>query len=208
LDEEEEEEDRGQVLPDRWEPAPPSPEPAPVARGPSPGAGAKAPATRQSTTKAARAAEAPAYASEAPARVAEAPVHAVKPTRAVEVAEGAAAAAPATPTTSAGTSKKRKWAFSSLRYGVTIRGVTCPTSGGLTIRVHVRRVAPTVPPLAPAKVLRADAFVPTRRRSLRAPRAGASPAVMVSEASRGAGEAFGSRLATSTVEPQWAAAEA
>jgi hypothetical protein len=35
-EEEEGEEDRGQVLPDRWGPAPPSPEPTPVAREPSP----------------------------------------------------------------------------------------------------------------------------------------------------------------------------
>jgi hypothetical protein len=47
----------------------------------------------------------------------------------------------------------------------------------------VRRVAPTVPSLAPAKVLSADASVPTRQRSSRAPRAGASTAATASEAS-------------------------
>jgi hypothetical protein len=83
-----------QVLPDRWEPAPPSPEPAPVAGAPSPGADTEASATRQSTMEAARAAEAPARGAE-PARVAE-------------VVGGATAAAPAAPTTSAGTLRKRK----------------------------------------------------------------------------------------------------
>jgi hypothetical protein len=34
-------------------------------------------------------------------------------------------------------------------------------------RLRVRKVEPTVPPLAPAKVLRSDAAVPTRRRSSR-----------------------------------------
>jgi hypothetical protein len=55
-------------------------------------------------------------------------------------------------------------------------------------------------PLAPAKVLRADASVPTRRRSSKAPRAGASTAAMASEALRGAAEASGSLTATLTVE--------
>jgi hypothetical protein len=94
-EEEEEEEVREQVLPDKWEPAPPSPEPAPVAGVASPGAGAEAPATKQSATEAARDAEAPA--------------------RVAEMVGGAAAAAPAAPATSAGTSRKRKRAFSSLR---------------------------------------------------------------------------------------------
>jgi hypothetical protein len=105
-DEEEEEEEeevvREQVLPDMWEPAPPSPEPAPVAGEPSPGAGAEVPATRRSVTEAARAAEAPARASEASVR-------------AGEMVGGEAAASPTAPATSAGTSRKRKCAFSSLR---------------------------------------------------------------------------------------------
>jgi hypothetical protein len=46
-------------------------------------------------------------------------------------------------------------------------------------------------PLAPAKVLRVDASVPTRRRSLRALRAGTSTAATASGASRGATEASG-----------------
>jgi hypothetical protein len=91
-EEEEEEEVREQVLPDRWEPAPPSPESVLVAGVPSPGAGAEAPATRQSATEAARATEAP--------------------TREAEMVGGAVAAAPAAPATSAGTSRKRKRAFS------------------------------------------------------------------------------------------------
>jgi hypothetical protein len=101
-EEEEEEEVRGQALPDRWEPAPPSPEPAPVAGAALSGAGAGAPVPRQSTTEAVRAAE-------APERVSEAPTHAV------ERAGGAAAVAQAAPATSAGTSRKRKRAFSSSR---------------------------------------------------------------------------------------------
>ena len=60
----------------------------------------EAPATRQSTTEALRAPEAPAHEAEAPAR-------------AVEMAGGAAAAVPAAPASSAGTSRKRKHAFSS-----------------------------------------------------------------------------------------------
>jgi hypothetical protein len=63
-------------------------------------------------------------------------------------------------------------------------------------------------PLAPAKVLRADASIPTRRRSSRAPQAGASTVATTSRASRGAAKASGSRLATSTVEPRQAAEEA
>jgi hypothetical protein len=64
---------------------------------------------RQSTTGVARAAEAPVRVSEASARAAEAPA------RAVERAGGAAAVAQAAPATSAGTSRKRKRAFSSSR---------------------------------------------------------------------------------------------
>jgi hypothetical protein len=72
-------------------------------------------------TKAARAAEVPTRATEAPARAVEAPVRAAEPARvvesarAVEVVGGAAAAVAAVPMTSAGTSMKRKRAFSSLR---------------------------------------------------------------------------------------------
>jgi hypothetical protein len=49
------------------------------------------------------------------ARAAEAPACVAEPARVVEVVGGAAEAAPAAPTTSAGTSRKRKRAFSSLR---------------------------------------------------------------------------------------------
>jgi hypothetical protein len=41
----------------------------------------------------------------------------------------------------------------------------------------VRRVAPTIPALAPAKALKSDASVPTRRLSSRASRAAESAAV-------------------------------
>jgi hypothetical protein len=53
-------------------------------------------------------------------------------------------------------------------------------------RLRVRRVAPTVPPLAPAKVLRSDAAVPTRRCSSSASRATASTTTAASRDSRGA----------------------
>jgi hypothetical protein len=64
-----------------------------------------------------------------------------------------------------------------------------------------------VPPLAPAKVLRTDASVPTRRRSLRAPRAGVSTAAAAGESSQGAAEASRPRPADRPVVPQPAAVE-
>jgi hypothetical protein len=67
--------------------------------------------------------------------------------------------------------------------------------GCLISHFHVHRVAPTVPPLAPAKVLRSDAAVPTRRRSSWAPRVAESTTTAASE---------GPRSATATVEPQQA----
>jgi hypothetical protein len=60
------------------------------------------------------------------------------------------------------------------------------------VRFCVRRVAPTVPALAPTKALRSDASVPTRRRSSRAPRAAESAAAS-SEPPRGAAAVAGSR---------------
>jgi hypothetical protein len=63
-------------------------------------------------------------------------------------------------------------------------------------------------PLAPAKVLRADASVPTRRRSLRATRAAVGTAVTASGGSQDAAKAPGPRPATSTTEPQQAVAKA
>jgi hypothetical protein len=77
----------------------------------------------------------------------------------------------------------------------------------LTVCFHFRKVVPTVPPLAPAKVLRADASVPTRRRTSRAPRAGASTAATASESSQGAAEASRPQLVVSPAEPQPAVAE-
>jgi hypothetical protein len=56
----------------------------------------------------------------------------------------------------------------------------------------IRRVAPTVPALAPTKVLRSDAFVPTRQRSSRASWAAESVAAR-SEPSLGTAEATGSQ---------------
>jgi hypothetical protein len=63
-------------------------------------------------------------------------------------------------------------------------------------------------PLAPAKVLRPDVSVPTRRRSSRATRAAVSMAGTASGGSQDAAEASGLRPATSTTEPQQAVAEA
>jgi hypothetical protein len=115
-EEEEEKDDRGQALPDRWEPAPPSPELAPVVREPVPGAGAGVPATRRSTTEAAQAAVVLARATEAPARTAAVPERATRaPVRAVEASGGVAAAAPTAPAASTEPSRKRKRRFSSLR---------------------------------------------------------------------------------------------
>jgi hypothetical protein len=112
-EEEEEEEVRGQTLTDRWEPIPPSPEPAPVAGAASPGAGVEAPAAMQSTTGAARATGAPVCAPEV--RTADAPTHGAGSSRAGEAARGEAATVLAAPASSAGTSRKRKRAFSSSR---------------------------------------------------------------------------------------------
>jgi hypothetical protein len=139
----------------------------------------------------------------------EVPAHDIEaPARAVEVAGGAAAAAPAAPTTSAGTSRKRKRAFSSLRKGVALRGVACPTGGDVILCFCVCRVTPTVPPLALAKVLRTDASVPTRRRSSRATRAAAVTAVAASGSSQGAAKASRPRPVTPPTGPQPAVAEA
>jgi hypothetical protein len=63
-------------------------------------------------------------------------------------------------------------------------------------------------PLAPAKVLRADASVPTRQRSSRATRAAVSMTATASGGSQDASEASRPRLVTSTTEPQQTVVEA
>jgi hypothetical protein len=63
-------------------------------------------------------------------------------------------------------------------------------------------------PLAPAKVLRADASVPTRQRSSRATRAAVSTTATASGGSQDASEASRPRLVTSTTEPQQTVVEA
>jgi hypothetical protein len=63
-------------------------------------------------------------------------------------------------------------------------------------------------PLAPAKVLRSDAAIPTRRRSSRASRAAASTATAESEGSRGAAAAAGPQQAVATTEPRQSVAAA
>jgi hypothetical protein len=72
---------------------------------------------------------------------------------------------------------------------LSFREVACLIGGDLTVCSCLRRVVPTVPPLAPAKVLRADASIPTQRRSSRAPRAGSSAVATAGESSQGAAEA-------------------
>jgi hypothetical protein len=62
-------------------------------------------------------------------------------------------------------------------------------------------------PLAPAKVLREDASIPTRRRSSRALRAGGGTTAAASGGSQGAAEASRPRLVTSPTGPQPAVAE-
>jgi hypothetical protein len=65
-----------------------------------------------------------------------------------------------------------------------------------------------MPPLAPAKVLRSDVVVPTRRRSSRASRAAASTATAASGDSRGVAEVTELQPAATTTEPPRVAAEA
>jgi hypothetical protein len=66
-------------------------------------------------------------------------------------------------------SMKRKWGFSSLRWAALPPCVFDLKGLMLTLVFPVRRVTPTIPALALAKVLKSEAFVPTRRRSPRAP---------------------------------------
>jgi hypothetical protein len=68
-------------------------------------------------------------------------------------------------------------------------------------------VVPTVPPLAPTKVLRTDAVVPTRRRSSRASRATAGTASAASGGSHSAAEATEPQPVVTTTVPLPAAAE-
>jgi hypothetical protein len=79
-----------------------------------------------------------------------------------------------------------------LQFEVSSSLPTCPCFRGWssTLCFFVHRVAPTVPTLAPAKALRSDASVPTRRHSSRAPRAAGSAAAMV-EPPRGTAVATG-----------------
>jgi hypothetical protein len=65
-----------------------------------------------------------------------------------------------------------------------------------------------VPPLTPVKVLRADAAVPTRRRSSRASRAAASTTTAASGDSRGAAEVLELQPVVTTTELLRVAAEA
>jgi hypothetical protein len=59
-----------------------------------------------------------------------------------------------------------------------------------------------MPPLAPAKVLRSDATLPTWRRSSRVSRAAGSTATAVSEGSRGVAAAAGPQQEAKTTEPR------
>jgi hypothetical protein len=67
-------------------------------------------------------------------------------------------------------------------------------------------VVPTVPPLAPAKVLRTDTSIPTRRRSSRPSRAGASTAA-AGESPQGPAEASRLRPADQPAMAEPAVAE-
>jgi hypothetical protein len=68
----------------------------------------------------------------------------------------------------------------------------------LTLVFLVHRVAPTVPALAPAKVLRSETVVPTRRCTSRAPQAAASAAA-TGELLRGTIVATGPQRGTAAV---------
>jgi hypothetical protein len=64
---------------------------------------------------------------------------------------------------------KRKWGFSSLRWAALPPCVFDLERLMLTLVFPVRKVTPNIPALALAKVLKSEAFVPTRRSSPRAP---------------------------------------
>jgi hypothetical protein len=133
-------------------------------------AGAEAPTARLLVEEAVRAAEAP--------------------TSAAGVSASAAAATTGAVVTPPEPSRKRKRGFSSLREVAFFP--SAPNFEGLELSFMfcIRRVALTVPALAPAKALRSDASVPTRRRSSRAPRT-AKSAVATSEPPRGVGAEYG-----------------
>jgi hypothetical protein len=148
-DEEEEESDGGRASPERWEPSPPpSPRAAEAAEETAPGAGAGAPAAREPAREATRATTAPARAAEMAGGEA--------------VATPAEAAAPAEPPEEEETRVFHPEVGNCSPIAVSFRSARASLS-----RLCVRRVAPTMHALAPAKVLRSDAVVPTKRRSSR-----------------------------------------
>jgi hypothetical protein len=87
-------------------------------------------------------------------------------------------------------------------------GDHCPTrrifetSEGLTFLLSRSQGGAHHAPLAPAKVLRSDAAVPTRRRSSRASRAAGSTGTEESEGSRGAAAALEPQQAATVAEPR------
>jgi hypothetical protein len=82
------------------------------------------------------------------------------------------------------------------------RGVVYLSCGGLTSLFTCSQGDADRAPLAPAKVLRTDAAVPTRRRSSRASRAAASTATAASRDSRGVAEVSEPQPAAATTEQQ------
>jgi hypothetical protein len=74
--------------------------------------------------------------------------------------------------------------------------------------LRVRRVASAVPPLAPAKVLRTDAVVPTRRRSSRASQTAVSSMTAATSGSRDAAGPSEPQPVATNLEPLPVAAEA
>jgi hypothetical protein len=142
-------------------------------------AGAEAAAAGRSVEEAARAAE-------APARTAEAPTSAAEASGSAATAMTGATTAPAKPL------RKRKRGFSTLRYAVAPPDVPVSRGRSSVFYLCVRRVAPTVPALVPAKALRSDASVHMRWRSSRVPRVTGSAAVKT-EPPRGTDVAAGSR---------------
>jgi hypothetical protein len=177
LDEEEEESDGRRALPERWESAPPSPRAAEAAEETAPGAGAGASTARQ-------------------------------PTREATCVRGGA-----------GARRGDDWGCGGGHVGrghnarrapeEEEEGLFHPEVSDLSPKCHVFETP--VPdfsfscsqggahraPLAPAKVLRSDAAVPTRRSSSRAPRAAGGTATAASE---------GPRSVAAATEPQQAMA--
>jgi hypothetical protein len=142
-----------------------------VAGVPSPRAGAEAPATRQSTMEAARAAEVPARATEASVRGGGWRRGGGRGGRAHDVD---------------GDLEEEEAVLFFLEVRSNLSRGRTPSGRGSNGSFLCSLGGANRAPLASAKVLRADASIPTSRRSSRAPRAGVSTAAVTSEGSQGA----------------------